>query len=123
MKEAMVGQKLANCRIKIASIFNKLLIPVTKWRRIYEVGCWKNGVPCVVYHVVAASFSKSGNEVSSKTQNVMWIRKLTRCVYDRQFIFRKYSSKVIKLLFRTHSIHLNLIISFSSIFVDIFDKV
>ena len=47
------------------------LIPVTQWRRIYEVGCGKNGVPCVVYRVVAASFSTSGNAISSKTRNVM----------------------------------------------------
>ena len=36
--------------------------------------------------------------------------------------FRKYTSKVIKLLLGAQSIHLNLIISFSSIFVDILTK-
>ena len=42
-------------------------------------------VSCVVCRVVAASFSTSGNEISNKTRDVMWIRKRTRCVCDRQF--------------------------------------
>ena len=27
------------------------LIPITQWRRIYEISCGKNGVPCIVYGV------------------------------------------------------------------------
>ena len=57
------------------------LIPVPQWRRIYKVGCGKNGVPFVVYRVSCSRQPRfPGNEISSKMRNGIWIWKRTKYV-------------------------------------------